>query len=137
MTYQEGEAIIREDAKASGLFCLYEGKVKETRKGVDGNEQIVALKKPGDFMGFKALIQEQFHTTSAIALEPCTVCIIDKKDFFEVIGHNARFSVEIIRELAKELEKANERLLGLTRKHMRLLNKLCQAKKSEKVLSLS
>lgn len=119
ITYQEGETIYKEGAKPFGLLCLHGGKVKIIRKGVDDNDQIIALKKPSDFIGLEALIQEHHYTTSAIALETSAVCIIDRKDFFDVLRKNTRLPLEIIRVLAKEVEQTNERLLTLTRKHMR------------------
>lgn len=117
--YQEGEVIYKEEAKPAGLLCLQSGKVKVVRRGIDGNDQIVALKKPGDFLGFKALVQEDRYTATAYALEDCSVCIIDRKEVLAVIHQSPRLPMEIIRALAHETDQANDRLLRLTKKHMR------------------
>ena len=76
--YKAGEVIYKEGGKPQGLLCLNKGKVKITRIGVTGNEQIVALKKPVDFIGFHALMGENNYLTSAFALEDVSICIIDK-----------------------------------------------------------
>lgn len=119
ISYAEGEVIFKEDAKPSGLLCLQSGKVKVVRRGIDGNDQIVGLKKPGDFLGFKALVQESRYTATAYALEDCSVCVIDRQEIWTVIRQNSRLPLEIIRALARETDEANDRLLRLTKKHMR------------------
>lgn len=119
ISYREGEVIFKEDTKPSGLLCLQSGKVKVVRRGIDGNDQIVALKKPGDFLGFKALVQESRYSATAYALEDCSVCIVDRKEVLAVIHQSPRLPMEIIRALAHETDEANDRLLRLTKKHMR------------------
>ena len=95
--YKAGEVIYKEGGKSQGLLCLNKGKIKITRTGASGNEQIVALKKPVDFIGFQALMGEYNYMTSAIALEDVSICINDKKDFFEVISKNSYLAFKIIR----------------------------------------
>lgn len=117
--YREGEVVYKEDTKPSGLLCLQSGKVKVVRKGIDGNDQIVALKKPGDFLGFKALVREGRYTATAHALEDCSICVIDRKEILALLQQSPRLPMEVIRALARETEEANDRLLRLTKKHMR------------------
>ncbi len=117
--YKSGETIFKEGAKPQGLLCLNQGKVKITRTGVIGNEQIVALKKPVDFIGFRALMGEYNYLTSAIALEDVSVCIVDKADFFNIVDNNSHLAFKIIRRFAQELNEADLRIINLTQKHIR------------------
>ncbi len=117
--YVAGERICKEGTKPLGLLCLNKGKVKITRIGMNGNEQIVGLKKPVDFIGFRALMGGTKCWTSAFALENSSVCIIDKNDFFEVIGNNSRLSYKIIQFFANELIECENRMINLTQKHIR------------------
>jgi CRP-like cAMP-binding protein len=41
------------------------------------------------------------YLTSAIALEDSLICIIDKNDFFKVIGNNSSLAFKIIRLFAQ------------------------------------
>lgn len=119
LEYKAGEKIYRAGAKPSGLFCLNQGKVKITKRGVNGSEQIVALKKPVDFIGFRALMGEHNYLSSAIAIEDCTICVIDKIDFFKIISNNSHLAFKIIRLFARELNEMDLRMINLTQKHIR------------------
>jgi CRP-like cAMP-binding protein len=76
--YRAGQAIFAEGSRAAGLYCVHEGRVKITKSGGDGKEQILRLVRPGDVLGYRALIAGSAHATSAIALSDCTVCLIPK-----------------------------------------------------------
>ncbi len=119
ITYKPGETICKEGAKALGLICLKKGKVKIIRRSPNGTEQIVALLKPVDFIGFNTLMGEGVYLTSAIALEDVSVCIIDKNDFFKVIGGNEHLAFKIIRLLSQTINEVDTRMVNLTQKHVR------------------
>ena len=119
ISYKPGEIICKEGSKALGLICLEKGKVKIIRRSPNGTEQIVALKKPVDFIGFNTLMGEGVYLTSAIALEDVSVCIIDKNDFFKVIGSNEHLALKIIRLLSRTLNEVDTRMVNLTQKHVR------------------
>ena len=119
ITYKTGEVIYKEGGKPQGLICLNKGKVKITKTGVSGNAQIIALHKPVDFIGFHALMGSYNYVATAIALEEVSICIIDKTEFFKVIGNNNALAFKILRSLAKELKAADLRLINLTQKHLR------------------
>ena len=68
VSYNAGETIYKQGTKPIGLLCLHKGKVKISRLGANGNEQIVALKRPVDFIGFRALMGDNNYLTSAVAL---------------------------------------------------------------------
>jgi len=117
--YKRGGEICKKGANPTSLICLNKGKVKVVRIGNSGNQQIVALRKQGDFLGFRALMGDKLYVASAIALEDTSVCLIDKKDFFKVIEMNKHLSFKIIRYLAQQLLENDSRLVSLTQKHVR------------------
>ena len=60
-------------------MILAEGKVKIFKEGVGGREQIVRMAKPIGFIGYRALFAEENHTATAVAIEDCVSCIVDKE----------------------------------------------------------
>ena len=117
--YKAGEVIYKEGGRPQGLICLNKGKVKIVKIGVNGNEQIIALKKPVDFIGFHALMGEYNYLTSAFALDDVSICIIERSDFFNIIRHNSDLAFKIIRSLAHGLKETELRVINLTQKHVR------------------
>ena len=117
--YKLGEVICRTGAKPMGLVCLHKGKVKIIRKGVNGTDQIVGLKKAVDFIGFRALMGGNSCLASYVALEDSTVCVIKKKKFYKVIEGNSKLALKIMKSLAMDLIKSDGRLVNLTQKHVR------------------
>jgi len=119
VNYKIGEIIFKEGAKSMGLLCLNKGKVKISKIGANGTEQITALRKPTDFIGFRDLLNDSSYLVTAVALEDVSVCVIDKKDFFEVIEGNQNLALKIIRFLANELNEKDNVMVNLTQKHIR------------------
>lgn len=117
--FKAGELIFKEGTKPVALMALNSGKVKITKMGELGHELIITLKKPVNFLGFKALMSEDLYSSNAIALEDSEVCYLDKADFFEIIDNNSSLSAKIIRHFADELNQAQKRILSLTQKHLR------------------
>lgn len=117
--YEAGETIFKTGDTSRGLLCLRSGKVKIVRSGIVENDPIVALKKPVEFIGLKALVLEKNHLSTAIALEPCDVCIIPRDDFLSVVKQNNDLSLKVVQLLSREVEEADKRMISLTQKHLR------------------
>ena len=119
VVYCSDQVICKAGTKPIGLLCLKEGKVKITVRRIDGSRQIVGLRKAIDFLGFRAFISGKRLLSSTIALEDAQVCVIDRKDFFEVVKNNSDLSKRIMQFLGNELRKLDSRLVNLTQKHLR------------------
>jgi CRP-like cAMP-binding protein len=117
--YKKGEGIYKEGDKPTGLICLSEGKVKIFKEGVGGREQIVRMAKPVGFIGYRALFANENYIASAIAIEDCIVCNIEKTALLNLLKTNHEFSANIIKSLATELGFSNSRTVTLTQKHIR------------------
>lgn len=102
-----------------GLMILAEGKVKIFKEGVGGREQIVRMAKPVGFIGYRALFAEEHHTATAVAIEDCVSCIVDKESVFRVMRSNAELSMSVIQSFASELGFSHDRTVTLTQKHIR------------------
>jgi len=118
-TYRKGELIFKEGDIPEGFLCLSQGKVKVTKEGIGGREQIVRLSKPVSIIGYRALFAGDHYISSAIAIEDCKICIIEKNALFDVLMRNGKLALVMLRELALELGLSNERTVNLTQKHIR------------------
>jgi CRP-like cAMP-binding protein len=118
-SYKKGEIIYKEGDKPSVLLCLCDGIVKVFKEGVGGREQIIRMRKPISFIGFRALFADENYIASAVAIEDCSICSVDKSTLIQLIRSNSELALKIIKELATELGVSNERTVNLTQKHIR------------------
>ncbi len=116
--YRRGEIIYHKGDVPRGLMCLTSGKVKVLKQGICRG-QIIRITNPYGFIGYRALFAGEKYTSSAIAIEDCSICTIAKKNLFYVIRKNGRFGLNLLGEMAQELGFSNERTVNLTQKHTR------------------
>jgi hypothetical protein len=83
--YSKGEIIFKEGSFSKGLFCVNKGKIKLSRLGQSGKEQIVRFATSGDVMGYNSMLSKRALGASAIALEDCTICFVPASHFFDII----------------------------------------------------
>ncbi len=117
--FKKGETIFNEGETPSGLVCLSQGKVKISRKGVSGKEQIVRLIKPWNLLGFQAYLAGNTYIASAKTLEQSTICLVKHECVNELIRTNAAFSAALLQQVARAFIFSDTRLLALTQKHIR------------------
>ena len=118
-SYKKGELIYEEGNKPFGLICLITGKVKITKKGVSGRDQIVRMAKPVGFIGYRAFFADENHIASAEALEDSIACIMKTELIFGLVRSNSDIAMNVIRALATDLGFSNRRTVTLTQKHIR------------------
>ncbi|MDX5422483.1 MAG: Crp/Fnr family transcriptional regulator [Hymenobacteraceae bacterium] len=118
-TFRKGQIIFHEGGKPSGLYCINSGKVKVAKMGSDGKEQIVRLAKPGDIIGYRALMADTNYSASAVALDDAVVCFVPKSQFLELISHNVAFSGGLMKLLSTALGDAEERMVQMAYKPVR------------------
>jgi CRP-like cAMP-binding protein len=116
---QKNDIIFKEGDKPAGFMTLEEGKVKIFKEGVGGREQILRMVKPGGFVCYRALIANEIHNASAMALEDSLIYLIDSDYFFNTLIKNPSVSLSLMIKLAKELGFSNSRTVTLTQKHIR------------------
>lgn len=117
--FRKGQHIFYEGNHAIGIYCLYKGKVKLTKIGKDGKEQIIRFSKPGDIIGYRSLLNNEPYQATATAIEDTYVCVILKSAFLNMIDKNTLFSKKIISLLGGDLKFAEDNLIGLTQKTVR------------------
>ncbi|KAA2244946.1 Crp/Fnr family transcriptional regulator [Chitinophaga agrisoli] len=117
--YKKGQVIFQEGAHSFGLYCINSGKIKLTHSGDDGREQIIRLVKPGDIMGYKALLSGERYTATAVALDDVQVCFIPKDLFLNILQKDPALSFEMMRILSSELRKAELKITHLAQKPVR------------------
>jgi CRP-like cAMP-binding protein len=118
-TYKKGQVVFSENGLPMGLFCVNSGKIKLSTSGPDGKEQILRLVKGGDILGYRALISNDRYHCNAIAIEDCSICIIEKQYFLNLAINNSKLSIALFKKLSDDLKKAEEHIVSLSQKNVR------------------
>jgi CRP/FNR family transcriptional regulator len=95
------------------------GKVKVYKNNVQGKEFIIYIAKPGDFLGYRALLSEDFYKATATVLEDAKICFIPKESFFEVLQKNPVFMRRVVQAVCNEMGIMEEKLAELAHKSVR------------------
>jgi CRP/FNR family transcriptional regulator len=112
--YQKGQRIFYEGEPNLGLSILCSGKVKLDRTSNAGKTQILNIVGPCGLLGEKDLFLSDRHTVSAEALEDSVVGFVKKEDFLAFLTDNATVALRVIRRLAEQLAKIEDRSFALT-----------------------
>ena len=114
--YKKGQNIFYQGNYSHGLYCIYSGKVKLSKLGEDGKEQVVRFAGSGDILGYRALLSNEPYQATATAMEDCFVCHLSKENCMALIAQNSELSLNIIRQLTKDLRTAELHLINLAQK---------------------
>ncbi|GEP95040.1 Crp/Fnr family transcriptional regulator [Chitinophaga cymbidii] len=117
--YKKGQVIFQEGAHPYGIYCINTGKVKLSHSGDEGRDQIIRLVKPGDLIGYKALISNEPYTATATVLEDSAVCFIPRDVFLQVLQKDTALSLRMMQILTSELRRAETKITHLAQKPVR------------------
>lgn len=117
--YKKGQTLFYEGTRPLGIFCINTGKVKVFKISSDGKEQILYLAKAGDYLGYRALISEEFYNASATVLEEGAICYIPKSSFIKIFNSNPGFFKKVVSKLCADLDVMEEKLVSIAQKSVR------------------
>lgn len=104
-SFERGEAIIQENDDSDEIYEMMDGRASVITNGVK-----VGNIEEGDIFGELSFLIQSKRTANVIAEKACTVNIIKREDFMELIKHRPQLIYNIARNLAK-------RILYLNQKH--------------------
>lgn len=119
MTVKKGQGIFFENHRPQGLYCINEGKVKISKIGTGGKEQIVRLAKDGDIIGYRSILSGETYSANAVALVDSDICFIPKESFIRIVQNNTELAFKLMDLIAKDLKQAENKITELSQKPVR------------------
>ena len=113
--FKKNSIILMEDDSKNFMYVIFSGKIKVVRINPDGKEQILVIRKRGDFFGEMTLLDGKSQPATIVAMEDAAVGLILKSDFELYFMKNSTVLRQIITLLCERLREswAMLRLLAL------------------------
>lgn len=113
LSLKKREYVYREGDHVNYLIYLKKGKVRTFNINEDGKEYTTALYSPGDFLGYRSLIEGREHVNSAVVMEDAEIYRIPKDTFNDLIFNNREIAQAFIKLLTGNLLEKEQELLHL------------------------
>jgi len=114
--YKKGEAIFKEGTYSRGLYCVNRGKIKMSKLGPSGKEQIIRFATQGDVLGYNSMLSRKPLGSTATVLEDAAVCFIPSKQFFALLKEEPNFSLRLLELTAKQWNNASRLITDMAQK---------------------
>jgi CRP/FNR family cyclic AMP-dependent transcriptional regulator len=122
------------------LYIILSGRLKVMMSDTEGKEVILSILGPGEFFGEMGLIDDAPRSASVVALEPCELMSIAKRDFKKCLAENFEMSMAVMRGLVRRLREADRKigslaLLDVYGRVARLLLDMAETVDGEKIVT--
>lgn len=111
--FKGGDLILRKDDKNSSLYIIKEGSVSVIDYLLDQEYEVNQLHE-GDLFGDMSFVDEDFVSTSIVAINDVTVAIISKEDMENIVKDDplfyGRFYLALAKLLSHRLRKMDRQL---------------------------
>ncbi len=113
--YAPGEIIFYENEPGDAMYIIISGEI-QIIEGIDSNRVILATMEKGDLLGELAVLDDEFRSASAKAVDDVLLLSIKKEEFRELIREYPDLSFEIFKVLNQRIRNVNEKLQEIKNK---------------------
>lgn len=96
------------------LMVVHKGRLRVSRLGADGSEQVTRILGPGDFTGETSVLTGRSPADHASALDDCGLCVFDHRDVARLVREHPEVGLRMLAVLAERLADTERRLNALT-----------------------
>ena len=108
-----GTNVVAAGDLTDSLYIIISGRLKVMMSDADGKEVILAILGPGEFFGEMGLIDDSPRSASVLAIEPCELLAIAKRDFKNCLAGNFDMTMALMRGLVRRLREADRKIGSL------------------------
>ncbi|MGE5073366.1 MAG: cyclic nucleotide-binding domain-containing protein, partial [Anaerolineae bacterium] len=100
--YPKDTTIFHQEDPGDMMFVIVDGHVQVVRT-INGAEQVLAQRGPGDFVGEMAIIESAPRSASLVTLEDVRMLAIDAETFKGILRERPEVSLAVLRSLSRRL----------------------------------
>jgi CRP/FNR family cyclic AMP-dependent transcriptional regulator len=108
-----GTIIMAAGDPTDSLYIVLSGRLKVMMSDADGKEVILSILGPGEFFGEMGLIDDAPRSASVVAIEPCELLAINRRDFKKCLAENFEMAMAVMRGLVRRLREADRKIGSL------------------------
>jgi len=108
-----GTIVIVEGDPTDSLYIIISGRLKVMMSDTEGKEVILAMLGPGEFFGEMGLIDDSPRSATVMAVEPCELITLAKKDFKKFLAEHFEMAMTVMRGLVRRLREADRKIGSL------------------------
>lgn len=112
-SFVRGEIIIREGEKILSFKYLKSGLVKLFRRTAEGEEQVIMITKPLEFVSNMSNFSEETYRYSVSALEDSVVCCVGMDFMRDQLMKNGRFALSLMGRISAMNDKIISQTLDI------------------------
>ncbi len=117
-SYHKGDLINHEGEKITDFKYLKTGLVKLFRRSLNGEEQIITITRPFEFVSNMSIFSEEKYKYSVAALEDSVVCCV-KLDFIKSLFlKNGHFAISLLTKISMINDKIITQTLDIRQKNL-------------------
>jgi CRP/FNR family transcriptional regulator len=116
--YRKGEIINLEGERITNFKYLKTGLVKLFRRSPTGEEQIITITRPFEFVSNMSIFSEEKYQYSVAALEDSIVCTVKLEFIKELFLRNGGFAMGLMTRISKINDKIINQTLDIRQKNL-------------------
>lgn len=109
-----GETIHRPGDDTSHLLVVHQGRVKVSHLSAGGQERLLRVLEPGDFMGESAFVTGERPDDLVVALGDVELCSFDHRELGALVKQFPDIALRMLRTVTGRLDDAERTIAGLT-----------------------
>ncbi len=117
-SFSKGEIINHEGEKINNFKYLKSGLVKLYRRTSTGEEQVITITRPFEFVSNMSIFSEERYQYSVSALEDSVVCIVKLEFIKELFMRNGGFAMGLLSKISKINDKIISQTLDIRQKNL-------------------
>ena len=111
--FPRGATIISAGDVTDSLYVVISGRLKVIIGGDSGRDVILCILSPGEYFGEMVPIDDSPRSASVIAMDPCELLVLSKRDFRKCLSENFEMAMMVMRGLVHRLREADRKISGL------------------------
>lgn len=109
--FSAGEIVFTMGNPGHSMMAIAEGIVRVTMFTPSGGEVTLTDLNAGDVFGEIALLDGQERSATVKALTNCTLVVLERRNLFEILQRDHKFSVRLIELLCQRVRRSDERMI--------------------------